>query len=244
MNWATKPNLALKPRRQDHRAFRAFHAVNSDDLVNDLIQRVVSAIVIPRIQESIEAAGGAYVGEKLRELFGGDIGGQDQQAVQRRRQFSLRVLVPLLVLLLPLFAWWLGVSLIAALYMETAFAVFYMCYAFVFTWGYGLLPGAFAIPAGYGDILVGLLAPFAALMIWQKSAGWRKAAYGLVIIGFLDFISAFAMGVVLRENGPVYQAGDLHTGLLAEFPLTMIPSFLVPVFMILHIIAILKLRGR
>ncbi|WP_420560127.1 hypothetical protein [Tepidicaulis sp.] len=116
--------------------------------------------------------------------------------------------------------------------------------AFVFTWGYGLLPGTFAIPAGYGDILVGLAAPFVALMIWQKSAGWRTAAYGLIFIGFLDFISAFAMGVILRENGPVYQTGDLHTGLLAEFPLTMIPSFLVPVFMILHIIAILKLRGR
>jgi hypothetical protein len=31
----------------------------------------------------------------MRELFGGDIGGQEQQTVQRRRQFSVRVLVPL-----------------------------------------------------------------------------------------------------------------------------------------------------
>ena len=42
----------------------------------------------------------------------------------------------LLVLLLPLFAWWLGVPLIASLVMEISFAVFYMGYAFVFTWGY------------------------------------------------------------------------------------------------------------
>ncbi|MBV1896248.1 MAG: virulence factor SrfB [Rhodobacteraceae bacterium] len=62
---------------------------------DDLVHRVVSAIIIPRLQESIEAAGGQYVGEKLRELFGGDLGGQDQQTVQRRRQFSLRVLIPL-----------------------------------------------------------------------------------------------------------------------------------------------------
>ena len=42
----------------------------------------------------------------------------------------------LLVLLLPIFAWWLDTSLIAVLAMELSFAVFYMIYAFVFTWGY------------------------------------------------------------------------------------------------------------
>ncbi len=45
----------------------------------------------------------------------------------------------LLVLLLPLFAWWLGISLQAALVMELTFAGFYMVYAFVFTWGYDTL---------------------------------------------------------------------------------------------------------
>ena len=45
----------------------------------------------------------------------------------------------LLILLLPLFAWWLGVSLVAALVMEISFAAFYMVYAFVFTWGYDIL---------------------------------------------------------------------------------------------------------
>lgn len=45
----------------------------------------------------------------------------------------------LLVLLLPLFAWWLDVSLVEALLMEVSFALFYMAYAFVFTWGYDSL---------------------------------------------------------------------------------------------------------
>ncbi|WP_420012447.1 virulence factor SrfB [Tateyamaria sp.] len=85
--YRSEANRVLHPEQTFREGFR----VAGDDLM----QRVVSAIVIPRIQESIEAAGGVYVGEKLRELFGGDIGGQDQQAVQRRRQFSLRVLMPL-----------------------------------------------------------------------------------------------------------------------------------------------------
>lgn len=62
---------------------------------DDLVARVISTVVLPAIQTSIEASGGRHVTERLRELFGGDRGGQDQQSVQKRRQFSLRVLVPL-----------------------------------------------------------------------------------------------------------------------------------------------------
>jgi len=62
-----------------------------------------------------------------------------------RKSLPLRVVhavlfeATLLVLLLPLFAWWLDVSLVAALLMEASFAAFYMVYAFVFTWGYDTL---------------------------------------------------------------------------------------------------------
>ncbi|ETX16275.1 membrane protein [Roseivivax halodurans JCM 10272] len=45
----------------------------------------------------------------------------------------------LLVLLLPIFAWWLDASLLTVLVMELSFAAFYMAYAFVFTWGYDIL---------------------------------------------------------------------------------------------------------
>ncbi|WP_158964926.1 virulence factor SrfB [Chachezhania sediminis] len=80
-------NRVLHPEQTFREGFR----VAGDDLIH----RVISAIILPRIQSTIEAAGGRYVAEKLRELFGGDMGGQDQQSVQRRRQFAIRVLVPL-----------------------------------------------------------------------------------------------------------------------------------------------------
>ncbi len=44
-----------------------------------------------------------------------------------------------LLLLLPIFAWWLDASLVTVLLMEISFAAFYMVYAFVFTWGYDTL---------------------------------------------------------------------------------------------------------
>ena len=62
-----------------------------------------------------------------------------------RKTLPLRVVhavffeATLLLLLLPLFSWWLEVSLAAALVMEITFAAFYMVYAFFFTWGYDSL---------------------------------------------------------------------------------------------------------
>ncbi|MCB2135098.1 MAG: virulence factor SrfB [Rhodobacteraceae bacterium] len=85
-------NRMLHPEQTFREGFR----VAGDDLV----QRVISGIILPRLQSSIEAAGGRYVGEKMRELFAGDIGGQDQQVVQKRRQFALRALMPLAVAIL------------------------------------------------------------------------------------------------------------------------------------------------
>ncbi|MCY4304351.1 MAG: virulence factor SrfB [Aestuariivita sp.] len=80
-------NKVLHPKQIFREGFR----VAGDDLIH----RVISMIIIPGIQESIEAAGGNYVAERLRELFGGNIGGQDQKTVQQRRQFAQRVLIPL-----------------------------------------------------------------------------------------------------------------------------------------------------
>ena len=45
----------------------------------------------------------------------------------------------LLLLLLPLFAWWLGVTLLDALLIDLSFAAFYAVYAFAFTWVYDAL---------------------------------------------------------------------------------------------------------
>ncbi|RUT35052.1 PACE efflux transporter [Arsenicitalea aurantiaca] len=59
-----------------------------------------------------------------------------------RKTVAVRVLhavlfeLGLLAVLLPFIAWYLGISLIDALIMDIAFALFYMVYAFVFNWGY------------------------------------------------------------------------------------------------------------
>ena len=47
--------------------------------------------------------------------------------------------VGLLIVLLPLFAWYIGISLWQAFLMDVSFALFYMGYAFVFNWAYDRL---------------------------------------------------------------------------------------------------------
>jgi len=85
-------NRVVHPRQTFREGFR----VAGDDLVRE----VLSALLLPRLRESIDAAGGQYAQERLKALFGANVGGQDEQARQLRRQFVLRVLTPIGLVLL------------------------------------------------------------------------------------------------------------------------------------------------
>lgn len=63
---------------------------------DDILEQVISQAILPQLQQAIEAAGGRGAREMLAELFQ-DRGGLSQQVVQVRRQFALRVLIPLAV---------------------------------------------------------------------------------------------------------------------------------------------------
>jgi uncharacterized membrane protein len=59
-----------------------------------------------------------------------------------RKSLKLRVLhafsfeLGLLMAFLPIIAWWIGIGLLEALLVDVSFALFYLVYAFVFTWSY------------------------------------------------------------------------------------------------------------
>lgn len=114
--------------------------------------------------------------------------------------------------------------------------------AFVFAWGIDMLPAVFAAPAGFGDIAVGVAAPFVAWAVWRRSTGWKSASYLLIVAGVADFVVAFATGAMARHGGGLHKPGAVDTGLLAELPFALIPGFLVPLFAILHLIAFFRLR--
>ncbi len=105
-----------------------------------------------------------------------------------------------------------------------------------------LLPALFAYPAGYGDLLVGALAPFALLALIDRRPGWQRSVLRLNILGLLDFVGAIATGL-LASDGPLgLLRGDISTGPLTELPLVLIPGFAVPLWILVHITTLLQLR--
>ncbi len=62
--------------------------------------------------------------------------GSTQKTLVLRAAHAVLFELGLLIVLLPFIAWYLGVSLIEALVMDIAFALFYLVYAFVFNWVY------------------------------------------------------------------------------------------------------------
>jgi hypothetical protein len=108
----------------------------------------------------------------------------------------------------------------------------------------GMLPGLFAWPAGLGDVAVGLTAPLVALALWRRPE--VVASRGFLawnLLGLLDFVVAVATGTLASGAVPGLVQG-VTAGSMSAWPLSMIPGFLVPLFAILHLIAILQARAH
>jgi hypothetical protein len=105
--------------------------------------------------------------------------------------------------------------------------------------GLGLLPGEFALPAGFGDVTVGLLAVPIATLYASNAAGSRGLVTAWNILGMIDLTVAVTMGVLTSVQ-------IVHTAtpatLVGEFPLVMIPFYAVPLSFVLHIASLMKLR--
>ena len=67
---------------------------------DDLVQEVVSRVVLPQIGDQIQSKGGSFINELFHELFGGDVGDVEEQVRQRRRQFSIQILTPIALAML------------------------------------------------------------------------------------------------------------------------------------------------
>ncbi len=113
---------------------------------------------------------------------------------------------------------------------------------FLVAFAAGNLPGVFAFPAGIGDIAVGVAAPFVAFKVTSRRAGWGASARWLIAAGLADFVVAITIGTMTGDSMLGVLRGPVSAGALQELPLALIPGFLVPVFILLHLAALAKLR--
>ncbi len=112
---------------------------------------------------------------------------------------------------------------------------------FLVLYAAGHLPGVFAWPAGVGDVLVGLLAPVVAAYAQgsRHAAGWLRAWN---LLGIADLIVAVTTGFLSSPSRLQMFALGAPNQLISAFPLAMIPVFLVPLSILLHLASLHKLR--
>jgi hypothetical protein len=100
----------------------------------------------------------------------------------------------------------------------------------------GALPGVFALPAGCGDMAIGITAPVVA-WYWTRPFP-RQTFIAWNVLGAVDLVMAVSLGVLASATPVGVLAGDGTTRLMGQFPLSLIPTFVVPLLLIFHVISL------
>jgi hypothetical protein len=110
----------------------------------------------------------------------------------------------------------------------------------------GQLPAHFALPAGWGDVAVGLSAPLVAVALARGFWGGRTIAAAWNVFALVDLVVAVGMGsgflapILSPELGPRVAPAPA----MGVFPLILVPTFAVPVSVLLHLIALARLSQK
>nr|BFE78706.1 hypothetical protein GCM10020093_013070 [Planobispora longispora] len=103
------------------------------------------------------------------------------------------------------------------------------------------LPGGFAVPAGLGDVAIGLTAPLVALFVIGRS---DRLYVAWTALGIADLVTAVTLGVLHSDSPAGVLYGDVGTDLMAALPMSLIPAFGVPFTLVAHILALVNLAER
>lgn len=112
---------------------------------------------------------------------------------------------------------------------------------FLFLLGLNMLPSTMATVGGVGDVLVGITATVATFAIVARSPGWRRQAYLVPILGLIDFAMVFGLAAFSTEEGLLLDENSVTAAIMQSYPMVLIPAYLVPIFIIGHVIALIKL---
>lgn len=105
---------------------------------------------------------------------------------------------------------------------------------------FGGLPWLFALPAGLGDIAIGLTAPF---VMRRVARGSYRGAVWFNIYGLLDLTVALVLGALTGLSATAQLINVSPTSAeLTVLPLVLIPATAVPLSIALHIFDLVALR--
>ena len=113
---------------------------------------------------------------------------------------------------------------------------------FLSLYAHNVLPAVFALPAGLGDMAIGVTAPWIILaLVRQPGFAGHSTFIRWNVLGILDLVIAVSIGALsaLFATGA---PGEISAAPMATLPLLLIPAFLVPFFFMLHIAALMQSR--
>jgi len=113
---------------------------------------------------------------------------------------------------------------------------------FLVLWANGRLPWQFALPAGIGDVTTGIVAGVVAVRLAQNAIGAGRAAYAWCLFGVADLVVAIAMGAMTSPGRVHLLALEAPNLLVTAYPLVMVPTFAVPLALMLHGLVLMRLR--
>ena len=115
----------------------------------------------------------------------------------------------------------------------TRFVGFY----FLVLYDRGVLPYAFAVPGGIGDIAVAALALAVCLLPWSE-ASRRRAISIWNIVGLIELL----LTILTAARLGLAEHGSMHA--LTQLPLSLLPTFLVPLLLASHLVLYARVSHR
>ena len=116
--------------------------------------------------------------------------------------------------------------------------------AFLVGWARNVIPGVFALPAGIGDMITGLLALPVAIALAADTPAARRAAVGWNVFGLFDFAVAVSIGLMIAPGPLQLIVPSIPNATAGVYPNVMIPAFAVPSSILLHALSLRQLRRR
>ncbi len=101
----------------------------------------------------------------------------------------------------------------------------------------GLLPWAFAVPGGWGDIAVAVAAFAVFALVPPRGKAARQVYLLWNVLGLADilFVVATAARLALADRDSMIA--------ITQLPLSLLPTFLVPIIISTHVIMLARLRA-
>ena len=113
---------------------------------------------------------------------------------------------------------------------------------FLVIWAAGRMPWQFALPAGIGDVTTGIVAVVVAALLARNAIGAYRATYAWSLFGIADLVVAITMGAMTSPGRAHLLAFEAPNLLISSYPLVMVPTFAVPLALMLHGLVLWRLR--